>query len=90
VPGKLYVDSICVDCDACRENAPNNSVTDEDEGHSYVFSQPKDAEEEAQCGQAVKSCPVEAIGDDGDESQCALLRTMAMDRDFSFAYPASV
>ena len=68
VPGKYYVDSNCIDCDVCRETAPNNFKADEDEGYSYVFSQPKDAEEEAQCQEAMESCPVEAIGDDGDES----------------------
>lgn len=68
VRGKYYVDSNCIDCDVCRETAPNNFMADEDEGYSYVFSQPKDAEEEAQCREAMESCPVEAIGDDGDES----------------------
>ena len=23
-PGKFYVDSTCIDCDACREMAPDN------------------------------------------------------------------
>ena len=73
VPGKYSVDFHCIDCDVLRETAPNNFEADEDEGYFYVFSQPKDTEEVAQCQQAVESCPVEAIGDDGDESDCALL-----------------
>ena len=67
VTGKYYVDSNCIDCDVCRETAPENFRANEDEGYSYVFKQPENSEEEAQCQEAMESCPVEAIGDDGDE-----------------------
>ena len=40
VPGKFYVDSSCIDCDLCRETAPENFGRDEDEGVSYVKKQP--------------------------------------------------
>ena len=45
VPGKFYVDSQCIDCDLCRETAPNNFTRADDEGYSYVFKQPENAEE---------------------------------------------
>ncbi len=32
-----------------------------------LFKQPENKEEEAQCQDAMESCPVEAIGDDGEE-----------------------
>jgi len=64
VPGKWYVDSNCIDCDVCRTTAPNNFEANEDEGYSYVSKQPEDDEVE-QCEEAMESCPVEAIGDDG-------------------------
>jgi ferredoxin len=67
VAGKYYVDSNCIDCDVCRETAPNNFRANEDEGYSYVFKQPENDEEEAQCQEALESCPVEAIGDDGEQ-----------------------
>jgi len=67
VSGKYYVDSNCIDCDVCRETAPNNIRAEEDEGYSYVFKQPENDEEIAQCRDAMESCPVDAIGDDGDE-----------------------
>ncbi len=67
VPGKWYVDTSCIDCDVCRTTAPNNFRANEDEGYSYVYKQPENPEEEAQCQEAKASCPVEAIGDDGDE-----------------------
>ena len=64
-PGKYYVDSQCIDCDVCRVTAPANYRREEDKGFSYVFQQPANPEEEAQCQEAKDSCPVEAIGDDG-------------------------
>ena len=65
VPGKFYVDDQCIDCDVCRETAPKNFIRQEDNGYSYVYKQPESPEEEGQCKEAMESCPVEAIGDDG-------------------------
>lgn len=67
VDGKYYVDSSCIDCDVCRTTAPNNFEANEDEGFSYVNKQPNNDEEVEQVEEAVESCPVEAIGDDGEE-----------------------
>lgn len=68
VPGKYYVDDQCIDCDLCRETAPNNFTRNEDGGYSYVSKQPANPEEEEQAKEAMEGCPVEAIGDDGEES----------------------
>ena len=64
-PGKLYVDDQCIDCDLCRETAPENFTRNEDGGYSYVYKQPGNSEEEDLCLEALEGCPVEAIGDDG-------------------------
>ncbi len=66
VPGRFYVDATCIDCDLCRETAPNNFLRYDDEGYSYVIQQPRDAAEEAACLAALEECPVEAIGENGD------------------------
>ena len=66
-PGKFDVDSQCIDCDLCRETAPNNFTRSDDEGYSYVYKQPENDEERAQSREAMEGCPVEAIGDDGDD-----------------------
>lgn len=66
VPGKFYVDSSCIDCDLCRETAPENFGRDDDEGVSYVKNQPSNDEELNACMEAMEGCPVEAIGDDGE------------------------
>ena len=69
VGGKFYVDSQCIDCDLCRETAPSNFTRAEDEGYSYVFKQPENESEEAQCREAMEGCPVEAIGEDGKDGE---------------------
>jgi len=65
ISGKFYVDDQCIDCDLCRETAPNNFTRNDDGGHSFVFKQPENDEEEALCQEAMEGCPVEAIGEDG-------------------------
>ena len=64
-PGKFYVDSQCIDCDVCRETAPDNFTRSDENGYSYVRKQPETPEELALCVDAFECCPVEAIGDDG-------------------------
>ena len=66
VPGKFYVDSSCIDCDLCRETAPENFGRDDDEGVSYVKKQPDNETEQEACVEAMEGCPVEAIGDRPD------------------------
>ena len=65
VPGKYFVDNQCIDCDLCRETAPENFKRNEDGGYSYVSKQPASPDEEARCKEAKEGCPVEAIGDNG-------------------------
>jgi ferredoxin len=64
--GKFYVDNQCIDCDLCRETAPDNFKRNDDGGYSFVFKQPASSEEEARCKEAMEGCPVEAIGNNGD------------------------
>jgi len=65
VDGEFYVDSNCIDCDLCRQTAPDNFERNEDEGYSYVHKQPENDEERQACVDAIEECPVDAIGDDG-------------------------
>ena len=64
VSGKYFVDEQCIDCDLCREEAPKNFTRQDEEGYSYVYKQPENEEEEADCQNAMDNCPVEAIGND--------------------------
>ena len=63
--GKYYYDTECIDCDLCRETAPENFTRNDDGGYSYLYKQPENEEEEALCQEAMEGCPVEAIGNDG-------------------------
>lgn len=64
VPGDFFVDSSCINCDACRQIAPEN-FSEEGE-FSVVGKQPENKEELAQAWYALLSCPVGAIGSSGE------------------------
>lgn len=66
VPGKFYVDSQCIDCDLCRETAPDFFGRNDDGGYSFVYRQPETDEEKELCKDAMQNCPVDAIGNDGE------------------------
>lgn len=60
VPGDFYVDSTCIDCDACRIFAP--SVFSDESDQSFVFHQPESEEELLAAQKAQISCPTASIG----------------------------
>jgi ferredoxin len=63
--GKFYVDSSCIDCDLCRENAPAIFRRDEEAGVTIVYHQPASEEELVIANEAMDGCPTESIGNDG-------------------------
>lgn len=59
-PGDFFVDSTCINCDACRQLAP---ATFADSGeYSFVYAQPADAELTRQALWALLACPTGSIG----------------------------
>ena len=52
-----------------RATLTDDFKMDEDEGHAFVSKQPASAEEEAACKEAMDGCPVEAIGDFGEQEE---------------------
>ncbi|HMN68971.1 MAG TPA: ferredoxin [Bdellovibrionales bacterium] len=66
IPGRYFVDSECIACDACVLAAPDHFKMHDEDGHAFVSKQPASEEEESRCREAMESCPVEAIGADGD------------------------
>jgi len=66
-PGSYYVDDQCIDCDLCRERAPEIFLRNDEVAHSYVVRQPANEEERLLCEDALDSCPADAIGNDGPE-----------------------
>ncbi len=65
VNGRFYVDDQCIDCDLCREMAPDFFARSDD-GYSFVHKQPTSAEDIKLCEEALNDCPVQAIGNDGE------------------------
>ena len=66
VKGKYYVDcNSCID-HCCYDIAPANFKFDEETCQTYVYKQPKTAEEEKLCKEVIFYCPVEAVHDDGE------------------------
>jgi ferredoxin len=65
VGGEYYVDTNCIDCDVCRDTAPDNFTRADSKGYSFVYNQPDSEAERALCEEALLACPVEAIGNDG-------------------------
>ena len=64
VPGPLFVDDSCIDCDMCLATAPQNFERNQERRYSYIAKQPEHDEEWALCLQAMEECPVGAIGCD--------------------------
>ena len=60
VPGDFFVDSTCIDCDACRQIAP--SVFGEAADTSFVKAQPVSGDDRRQALRALLSCPTGSIG----------------------------
>jgi glyoxylase-like metal-dependent hydrolase (beta-lactamase superfamily II)/ferredoxin len=60
VPGDFYVDDSCIDCDACRQIAPE---TFRDHGdQSSVYKQPATDEEVRRALMSLVACPTSSIG----------------------------
>lgn len=60
VPGDFFVDSTCIDCDACRQIAPETFA--EDGEYSIVYHQPQSTKDTKRALMALVACPTGSIG----------------------------
>jgi glyoxylase-like metal-dependent hydrolase (beta-lactamase superfamily II)/ferredoxin len=72
VPGDYFVDSTCIDCDACRQIAP--LVFGETADTSFVKAQPVSSTDRRQALQALLACPTGSIGCLGDDDPKAVMK----------------
>jgi glyoxylase-like metal-dependent hydrolase (beta-lactamase superfamily II)/ferredoxin len=72
VAGDFFVDSTCIDCDACRQIAP--SVFGEAAETSFVKAQPVSTADRRQALQALLACPTGSIGCVGDDDVKAVMK----------------
>src|SRR5437867_13254170 len=71
VPGDFFVDSTCIDCDACRQIAP--SVFGEARDTSFVTAQPRTIADRRLALRALLSCPTGSIGCRGEDDPKAVM-----------------
>ena len=64
--GKFYVDDQCIACDACLREAPRFFSMNDKDSHAFVKAQPTSTTDIQECLNAMEACPVEAIGNDGE------------------------
>jgi glyoxylase-like metal-dependent hydrolase (beta-lactamase superfamily II)/ferredoxin len=62
VAGDFFVDDSCIDCDLCRQIAPESFARDDRHGQSYVARQPHDPKMRLRVLQALVTCPTASIG----------------------------
>jgi len=72
IPGDFFVDSTCIDCDACRQIAPG--VFGEAADTSFVKAQPGSNTDRRQALQALLACPTGSIGCLGDDDVKAVMK----------------
>ena len=60
VSGDFFVDSTCIDCDACRQIAP--TVFRDHGDQSSVYHQPETEEETRRALMSLVACPTSSIG----------------------------
>jgi glyoxylase-like metal-dependent hydrolase (beta-lactamase superfamily II)/ferredoxin len=72
VAGDFFVDSTCIDCDACRQIAP--AVFAEAAETSFVKAQPKSNADRRRALQALLACPTGSIGCLGDDDVKAVMK----------------
>lgn len=61
-PGDYFVDSSCIDCDTCRQIAPELYARSDDAGQSIVARQPATDAERLRAAMALVACPTASIG----------------------------
>jgi glyoxylase-like metal-dependent hydrolase (beta-lactamase superfamily II)/ferredoxin len=71
VPGEYFVDSTCIDCDTCRQLAPE--VFAETDETAYVHAQPQSTASRCRALYALVSCPTGSIGCDGPDDPKTVL-----------------
>ena len=72
VPGDFFVDSTCIDCDACRQIA--HAVFGEAAATSFVKAQPVSSADRRQALRALLACPTGSIGCLGDDDVKAVMK----------------
>jgi len=60
IDGLFFVDNTCIDCDTCRQLAPE--VFTDDVNYSVVFHQPKSYAKQRNASRSLVACPTGSNG----------------------------
>jgi glyoxylase-like metal-dependent hydrolase (beta-lactamase superfamily II)/ferredoxin len=71
VPGDFFVDSTCIDCDTCRQVAPQ--VFAEGDEYAFVHHQPSTTADRREALRALVCCPTGSIGSLGHDLAGAVM-----------------
>lgn len=82
--GDFFVDATCIDCDTCRQVAPEVFI--EGDGHSFVHHQPETAESRRHALQALVCCPTGSIGSLGDDAPASVMDDFPLPIDGPVSY----
>src|SRR5260221_71418 len=77
-PGELFVDSSCIECDTCRDLAPD-VYGSTPSGQSFVPRQPQDDGAWRRALEGVVSCPTASIGGDRSAKEAARSLPVALE-----------
>lgn len=76
IAGEFFVDSTCINCDACRQLAPE--VFDEADEFSFVRFQPDNDETLRRATRALLACPTGSIGTLGENQSRVIMHDFPM------------
>lgn len=90
-PGSFFVDETCIDCDTCRQLAPETFARSDARELSFVARQPSAAGELRRARLALVACPTASIGsaDKAGLAQAARAFPLAVDGDVQYCGYAS-
>ena len=71
-PGDYFVDSSCIDCDTCRQIAPQIYGRFDAAGQTIVFRQPETAAERHRAAMGLVACPTASIGTERKGDTCSV------------------
>ena len=85
-PGPFFVDESCIDCDTCRQIAPDTFARSDSREMSFVARQPDSAAGERLACMALVACPTASIGseDKTDVTEAARAFPIPVDGDVSY------
>jgi glyoxylase-like metal-dependent hydrolase (beta-lactamase superfamily II)/ferredoxin len=84
--GPFFVDETCIDCDTCRQLAPDTFSRSDARGMSFVAQQPGDPADRRRASLALVACPSGSIGTADKSDVAAATRAFPLPVDGQVAY----